>query len=45
VIDAAFARGRDVRIGLEDTLLMADGSPVESNAALVTAVARRAGSR
>src|SRR3954454_8598390 len=40
VIDAALARGRDVRIGLEDTLVMADGSPAESNAALVAAVAR-----
>jgi uncharacterized protein (DUF849 family) len=40
VIDAALERGRDVRIGLEDTLVMADGSPAESNAALVAAVAR-----
>ena len=38
VIDAALARGRDVRIGLEDTLVMADGSPAQSNAALVTAI-------
>src|SRR3954451_4642180 len=35
VIDAALARGRDVRIGVEDTLVMADGSPAESNPALV----------
>jgi uncharacterized protein (DUF849 family) len=39
VIEAALARGRDVRIGLEDTLVMADGSVAESNAALVAAVA------
>jgi uncharacterized protein (DUF849 family) len=45
VIDAALDRGRDVRIGLEDTLVMADGSPAESNAGLVTAVARRERSR
>jgi len=43
VIDAALERGRDVRIGLEDTLVMADGSPAPSNAALVAEVARRAG--
>jgi uncharacterized protein (DUF849 family) len=42
VIDAALERGRDVRIGLEDTLVMADGSPASSNAALVAQVARRA---
>jgi hypothetical protein len=41
VIDAALARGRDVRIGLEDTLVMADGSPALDNAALVAAVAVR----
>ena len=41
MIDAALARGRDVRIGLEDTLVMADGSPAPDNAALVAAVARR----
>src|SRR3954451_7976756 len=39
VIEAALERGRDVRIGLEDTLVMADGSPAASNAALVAAVA------
>jgi uncharacterized protein (DUF849 family) len=40
VIDAALELGRDVRIGLEDTLQMADGSEAPSNAALVAAVAR-----
>ncbi len=45
VIDAALARGRDVRIGLEDTLVMADGSPARDNASLVAAVAGRADSR
>jgi uncharacterized protein (DUF849 family) len=40
VIDAAVERGRDVRIGLEDTLVLADGSPASSNADLVAAVAR-----
>ena len=45
VIEAALGRGRDVRIGLEDTLVMADGSPAPDNAALVAAVARMAGSR
>jgi len=41
VIDAALARGRDVRIGLEDTLVMADGSRAPDNAALVAAVVGR----
>jgi uncharacterized protein (DUF849 family) len=45
VIDAALALGRDVRIGLEDTLVMADGSPAPDNAALVAAVARSADPR
>src|SRR5829696_1254900 len=38
VIDAALARGRDVRVGLEDTLVMPDGSPAPDNASLVAAV-------
>src|SRR5215217_485741 len=38
VLSAALMRGRDVRIGLEDTLVMADGSPARGNAELVAAV-------
>ena len=45
VIDAALALGRDVRVGLEDTLVMADGSPARDNASLVAAVARSADPR
>jgi uncharacterized protein (DUF849 family) len=37
VIEEALARGRDVRIGLEDALVMADGSPARDNASLVAA--------
>jgi uncharacterized protein (DUF849 family) len=37
VIRAAVAKGRDVRIGLEDTLVLADGSPAPDNAGLVAA--------
>jgi uncharacterized protein (DUF849 family) len=44
VIERALARGYDVRIGLEDTLLFADGSPAAENAALVAAVAALAAS-
>jgi uncharacterized protein (DUF849 family) len=39
VIDAALALGRDVRIGLEDTTVMRDGSPAPDNAAMVAEVA------
>jgi uncharacterized protein (DUF849 family) len=42
VIEAAMERGHDVRIGLEDTLVGADGLLVESNAALVGQVAELA---
>jgi uncharacterized protein (DUF849 family) len=35
VIDAARARGREVRIGLEDVLVLRDGSSAPANAALV----------
>jgi uncharacterized protein (DUF849 family) len=35
VIDAALARGHDVRIGLEDVLVLRDGSVAAGNAALV----------
>ena len=37
VIEEAARRGRDVRIGFEDTLRMADGSPARDNAQLVAA--------
>lgn len=40
VLEWAAASGLDLRIGLEDTLVMADGSPAESNAALVAAAAQ-----
>jgi uncharacterized protein (DUF849 family) len=39
VLEWAAARGHDLRIGLEDTLVMADGSPAGGNAALVEAAA------
>jgi len=35
VLDAALARGRDIRIGLEDTLVLSDGSRARGNADLV----------
>jgi uncharacterized protein (DUF849 family) len=43
VIDAALVRGRDVRIGLEDTLTGPSGATVEGNAALVRLVTSRPG--
>lgn len=46
VIDAALRAGRDVRVGLEDTLTLPDGSPAADNAELVSAaveIARRHG--
>lgn len=48
VIEAAAQRGRDVRIGLEDTLVLPDGSPARDNAQLVAVAAeivRRASPR
>jgi uncharacterized protein (DUF849 family) len=39
VLEWAAATGHDLRIGLEDTLVMADGSPAENNEALVGAAA------
>jgi uncharacterized protein (DUF849 family) len=42
VIDAALARGRDVRIGLEDTTVMPDGRTAAGNAELVAEAVRRA---
>jgi uncharacterized protein (DUF849 family) len=41
VIDAALGRGRDVRVGFEDTLDLPDGSRAAGNAELVAEVARR----
>lgn len=40
VLEAAVAAGRDVRIGLEDTLRTADGAEAPDNAALVAEVVR-----
>jgi uncharacterized protein (DUF849 family) len=40
VLEAALARGFDVRIGLEDALTLPDGSPALDNAALVSAAVR-----
>jgi uncharacterized protein (DUF849 family) len=37
VLDAALRRGYDVRIGFEDTLILPDGRPAQSNADLVEA--------
>ena len=42
VIDAALERGRDVRIGLEDTRRMPDGSRAPDNAAMVAAAVQKA---
>ena len=39
VLDAARRRGHDVRVGLEDTLVLADGSTARDNAELVAALA------
>lgn len=44
VLRAAVAMGRDIRVGLEDTVVMADGSPAEGNAALVAAAVALAAS-
>jgi uncharacterized protein (DUF849 family) len=43
MLDAALGRGRDVRIGLEDTTVMPDGSVARDNAQLVAEAARRMG--
>jgi uncharacterized protein (DUF849 family) len=37
VLRAAIALGRDIRVGLEDTVVLADGTPASSNAELVAA--------
>ena len=41
VLDAALARGRDIRVGMEDTIVLPDGSPARDNAQLVAEAARR----
>jgi uncharacterized protein (DUF849 family) len=41
MLDEAIARGHDVRIGLEDTLVMPDGRMAKDNAELVTEAVRR----
>ena len=41
VLDAGLARGRDIRVGLEDTTTLPDGSTARDNAELVAAAARR----
>jgi uncharacterized protein (DUF849 family) len=40
VLETALARGHDIRIGLEDTLVLADGSPARDNAHLVAEALR-----
>jgi uncharacterized protein (DUF849 family) len=40
VLDAALARGRDVRVGLEDTLVLPDGRRTRNNAELVAEAVR-----
>ncbi|HSR25443.1 MAG TPA: 3-keto-5-aminohexanoate cleavage protein, partial [Candidatus Eisenbacteria bacterium] len=42
VIEAMLARGRDVRVGLEDVLTLPDGGPARDNAELVAAALARA---
>jgi uncharacterized protein (DUF849 family) len=42
VLRAAIRRGRDIRIGLEDTVVMEDGSQARGNRELVAAAARLA---
>lgn len=43
VLRAAIADGQDIRVGLEDTRVLPDGSAAEGNADLVAAAARLAG--
>jgi uncharacterized protein (DUF849 family) len=45
VIRSAAERGRDVRIGLEDTLVLSDGRPARDNAELVAAAVAVGGAR
>lgn len=42
VLERAIERGRDVRVGLEDTLVLPDGRPARDNADLVRAAVRTA---
>jgi uncharacterized protein (DUF849 family) len=42
VVDAAIAAGRDIRVGLEDSLIDPDGSPAPTNAEQVKRVVARA---
>jgi uncharacterized protein (DUF849 family) len=44
VLEAMLARGRDVRVGLEDVLTLADGRPARDNAELVAAALAMASS-
>jgi uncharacterized protein (DUF849 family) len=39
VLEAGIERGRDIRVGLEDTLVLADGRPARDNTELVSAAA------
>jgi uncharacterized protein (DUF849 family) len=41
VLEQAVALGRDTRVGLEDTLLLPDGSPAAGNAELVALACQR----
>ena len=43
VLRAAVRQGRDIRVGLEDTTVLADGSPARGNGELVEAAARLVG--
>jgi uncharacterized protein (DUF849 family) len=43
MMDEAIARGYDVRIGLEDTLVMPDGRIAKDNVELVAEAVRRVG--
>ena len=43
VLDAAVPRGRDIRVGFEDTFVLPDGSAAPDNATLVAAAAQRYG--
>ncbi len=45
MMDEAIARGYDVRVGLEDTLLMPDGRIARDNTELITEAVRRVGTR
>jgi uncharacterized protein (DUF849 family) len=42
VVDAGLAAGKDVRVGLEDTIVSRDGGPAPGNAAQVAEMAARA---